>query len=171
MRGFLATAGAVVAAVAIGLVTPPASAVGVIGHRPHLEQGSVQIRKFDQRLLVRANHARSRHDVTPLQMNNKLWKIAHAWAQHMARTGTLQHNPRLQTKISRKCPRWHHFGENVAYTLNRGNKRMFRAYMHSPGHRANILDHHFHQVGIATVKVVHHHDVKEWNVMDFADRC
>ena len=129
------------------------------------------IRPYDQRLLVRANHARERHQTTSYAMNHTLWKVAHAWAQHMAHTGKLVHNPHLQAKLSRKCPRWHQIGENIAYAVNRSNKRTFRAYMHSPEHRANILNRHYHQVGIASIKVVRHHQVEEWNVMDFADRC
>jgi uncharacterized protein YkwD len=149
-------------------VTPPAGAAPVgQQHAPH----GTAIRTYDQRLLARANHARERHQTASYAMNDKLWKVAHAWAQHMAHTGNLVHNPHLQGKLSRKCPQWSQIGENIAYAMNRSNKRMFRAYMHSPEHRANILNRHYHQVGIASVKVVRHHQVEEWNVMDFADRC
>jgi uncharacterized protein YkwD len=104
-------------------------------------------------------------------MNHKLWTIANHWAEHMARTGKLAHNPQLEAKISRKCPHWSNIGEKVAYAVNRSNKQMFRAYMHSPEHRANILNKRFRQVGIASVKVVRHHQVQEWNVMDFGNHC
>jgi uncharacterized protein YkwD len=89
----------------------------------------------------------------------------------MARTGKLEHSPQVEARLSHDCPGWSMFGENVAYSVNRDNKRVFSAYMHSPEHRANILGKRFHEVGIASVKVVHGHDVEEWDVMDFANHC
>jgi uncharacterized protein YkwD len=169
IRRLRTTVVAATVALSVAGIALPAGAVPA--PRSHQASSAASIRMYDQRLLVRANHARARHQIPSYAMNQKLWKVAHAWAQHMARTGKLVHNPHLQSKLSRKCPHWQHIGENIAHTVNRSNKRMFRAYMHSPEHRANILNRHYHHVGIASVKVVQHHQVEEWNVMDFADRC
>jgi uncharacterized protein YkwD len=43
--------------------------------------------------------------------------------------------------------------------------------MHSPEHRANILDKNYRQVGIATVKRVVDGQTTQWDVMDFGNHC
>jgi uncharacterized protein YkwD len=43
--------------------------------------------------------------------------------------------------------------------------------MHSPPHRANILDKHYTVLGIATVSVTRNGVTTQWNVMDFANHC
>ena len=42
---------------------------------------------------------------------------------------------------------------------------LFRAYMHSPKHRANILDGHYRFVGIHTER----RHGQRWNTLDFVD--
>jgi uncharacterized protein YkwD len=104
-------------------------------------------------------------------MSRKLWTVAHGWAEHMARTGQLAHNPQLESEITTKCPDWTNIGENVGVVYDASGKQLFQAYMHSPVHRANILDDRYRQVGIATVRVVRHGRVEEWDVMDFGNHC
>lgn len=162
---------AVITTAAAASLVAAALPVGAVGASRHGAHHGTHVRAFDLRLLARSNHARARHHTQSYSMNHKLWNVAHAWAEHMARTGRLEHNPQLEAKLSRKCPQWRNIGENIGFGVNRSNKQMFRTYMRSPEHRANILNKHFRQVGIASVTLVRHHQVQEWNVMDFGDHC
>jgi hypothetical protein len=73
--------------------------------------------------------------------------VAQGQAERMASAQRLYHNPNLTTDVKN----WIWVGENVGYgpTVD----TLFSAFMHSPPHRANILDHDFTQVGVGAVTV------------------
>lgn len=60
----------------------------------------------------------------------------------MARTGVLEHNPDLSGQVTG----WRSLAENVGYGGD--EQSVHRALMNSSGHRANILDPRFTQIGI-----------------------
>jgi hypothetical protein len=60
----------------------------------------------------------------------------------MASGQSLYHNPRLTTAVHN----WQAVGENVGEGPSVGDVHV--AFMNSPEHRANILDHDFTQVGV-----------------------
>lgn len=67
---------------------------------------------------------------------------AQAWAEELARTGKLKHS-NLSHGIT-GC--WRSLGENVGYGPN--VPAIQKAYMNSPGHRANIMSNAFNAVGV-----------------------
>jgi uncharacterized protein YkwD len=150
----------------LGLATP-AGVAATASNQHH----SGEVRSYDAHLLAHSNSARTADHTHSYTMNRRLWKVAHAWAEHLAHTGVLEHNPALEHQISNRCPRWTAIGENVGVVYGKSVRELFRAYMQSPEHRANILDRRYHQVGIATVKVTRHGQVQEWDVMDFGNHC
>jgi uncharacterized protein YkwD len=157
---------------AIGAATAALSIVGAMtpvaarGARHH-----IAVRPYDHKLLDHSNNARQSVPTHDYTMNHKLWLVAHAWAKHLARSGTLAHNPDLTAQITKRCPEWTAIGENVGVVYGEGVDPLFRAYMNSPEHRANILDRRYRQIGIATVKVVRNGSTQEWDVMDFGNHC
>jgi len=159
--------------VAIAAVTAASLAVAAIPSGAAATPGvhAAKVRSYDMNLLADSNGARSsdhRHHYT---MNPRLWKVAHKWAEHLAKTGVLEHNPKLELKLTRACPAWTAIGENVGVVYGDSVNELFQAYMHSPPHRANILDKHYSQVGIATVKVKVNGQIQQWDVMDFGNHC
>ena len=62
----------------------------------------------------------------------------------MARSGVLRHNPRLKTEV----PNWWSVGENVGMGADLPD--IEQAFWNSSDHRANILNAHYTDVGIAT---------------------
>jgi uncharacterized protein YkwD len=164
LRGVIVAAAATAS---LGAVVLPASAAGTAGHH----KPSVAVRSYDAKLLAHSNSARAQAHAAGYTMNHKLWKVAHAWAIHLAKTGVLAHNPNLTGQISKRCPAWTAIGENVGVVYGDSVDQLFQAYMNSPEHRANILDKHYRQVGIATVKVVRDGEVEQWDVMDFGNHC
>lgn len=138
-----------------------------------------QLRTYDKHLLKYVNQARADNGLKPLKQSGRLYKMAHAWAAHMAKTGSLEHNPNFgygMPLINKRCPHATIAGENVGSQASTNSKQLFALYMQEPYHRANILNPKYNkpkhprytQVGIATVTAS---DGSEWNVMDFANHC
>lgn len=105
------------------------------------------------------NHERASRGIAPLHMSADLIRVAHAWALEMARTGVLRHNPRLRSQV----PNWWTVGENVGDGPDMSD--LARAFWNSPEHRANILNRHYTDVGISTVRA----DGRIWITVIFRD--
>jgi uncharacterized protein YkwD len=91
------------------------------------------------------NHARTSRGIPALHVRASLVKVAREQAARMASRDRLYHNPNLTTDVKN----WQYVGENVGY--GPGAKSIHRAFMHSPPHRANILDRDYTQIGIGSV--------------------
>jgi hypothetical protein len=90
------------------------------------------------------NAARASAGLPALKQSGDLAAVAQAWAEQMASTGKLAHNPNLQTQVKN----WRYVGENVG---TGGTVAAIQdAFMKSPNHRSNILDTDFTEVGIGT---------------------
>jgi uncharacterized protein YkwD len=72
-------------------------------------------------------------------------KYAEPWTRHLARRQVLEHQD-LTPMLS--CPHTSYAGENIAFGYETP-RALVRAWMHSPGHRANILSRHFDRIGVA----------------------
>lgn len=113
----------------IGLNPAPASATG-----PNTSS-----------ILSAVNSARAGAGRRPLSLRSDLSAVAYRWSQHMAASGTLAHNPGLSSQVTH----WRWVGENVGYGPDWHAVEV--AFMSSPGHRANILDSDYSQIGIGVV--------------------
>src|SRR3954451_4821392 len=91
------------------------------------------------------NSARSNHGVSRLAVSSDLSSVAQRQAQRMADKGELFHNPKLSSEVHN----WQKIGENVGYGPDALS--IHNAFMHSAGHRANILDSDFRQIGVGVV--------------------
>jgi uncharacterized protein YkwD len=100
----------------------------------------------ESRMLAKINSARAQHGMGALRVNASLTRYARKHARQMGARGGLFH-----TQNFRVICCWSRIGENVGY--DRTVWRMHRAFMHSPGHRANILNPAFRQAGIGIVKI------------------
>ena len=99
----------------------------------------------ENELFARLNHARTTNGRPALSRKYDLTLVARAQAWRMARSRTLYHNPNLRTAVTN----WRWVGENVGYAPT--ILAVHRAFMASPGHRANILDRDYTQVGVGVV--------------------
>ncbi len=93
------------------------------------------------------NSSRAAAGLRPYVVRSDLTAVAQAQAQRMASSGKLYHNPHLATDVKNFA--W--VGENVGY--GPGVVALHNAFMNSSGHRANILDHQFTEVGVGLVQV------------------
>jgi Cysteine-rich secretory protein family len=92
--------------------------------------------------LSNLNEARGAAGLRPYALAGDLVSVARQHSSAMATTQSLYHNPALTTDIAN----WQAVGENVGEGPTESD--VHTAFMQSPEHRANILDHDFTQVGI-----------------------
>ena len=97
------------------------------------------------------NETRLYHHVRRLDLHERLSDLARKHSLKMAHTGDLFHTANPSSYYLRGI-RWSTWGENVGVTG--GTVRdLQKAFMHSPPHRANILNRGFRHVAIGAVRV------------------
>lgn len=105
-------------------------------------------------LLAAANQDRAARGLPVLRFNDHLALAARMHALEMAKRGTISHQfPGEQDLAARAGDAGAHFSlvtENVAQAPN--SAEIHDLWMHSEGHRANLLDPHVDSVGIAVIQ-------------------
>ncbi|MEV0564351.1 CAP domain-containing protein [Dactylosporangium sp. NPDC050588] len=98
------------------------------------------------------NSARARAGCGPVTLSPRLSYAAWLHSRDMADRGYFSHgSPRGSGPGSRVASagyRWSSYGENIAWG-QRSAREVMNDWMNSPGHRANILDCRFRNVGVA----------------------
>lgn len=96
------------------------------------------------------NADRAANGLPPVRVNLKLTGLAENYAQDMINRGFFSHtNPEGQSPFDRMRQygiSYGYAGENLAINTSVPNAE--KAFMNSPGHRANILNSHYTQVGL-----------------------
>lgn len=120
--------------------------------------GSSSMRVLDRATLCLMNAERRAHGLRPLRSQGSLHRAAQRYARSMVRQGFFDHvSPAGSTMMTRvrataylKRAGSYSLGENIAWGGGSlGTPRaIVRAWMHSAGHRANLLDPAFHDVGV-----------------------
>src|SRR5688572_17626917 len=119
-------------------------------------------------LLEETNAQRSSGSIGALALNDKLSSAAQAKAEDMAARNYWSHN------TPEGNPPWVFFsnagydykaaGENLAYGFDSSNATVV-AWMNSEGHRANILNNSFTEVGFGIVNVTDYQDSGEQTIV------
>lgn len=107
------------------------------------------------------NVERTERGLRPLKLNRRLSRAAARHAGDMVRRDYFSHNSltgasfvdRIRRAGYLRGPRGWMVGENLAWGAGDRSPpaAIVRAWMHSPGHRANILQRRFREVGIGLV--------------------
>jgi len=118
-----------------------------------LAQKSVAPSADEQVLFDSANRERVAQGLQPLKWNYALTEAARRHALRMARQASLSHQLPGEAPVDERAAqagaRFSRIGENVA--IGPRASTIHRGWMHSPGHRANILDAHFTALGVGVV--------------------
>jgi uncharacterized protein YkwD len=144
---FVAAVLATVAALSVSAVEPKkaeaASAVRVCGG------GKIKLNAKEERTLKLHNQARKSRG--RLCVHPKLTKAARAHSADMIRKDRFWHG-NVGRRLKRHGYKWSTYGENIGWgSGSRGSpESIFRAWMHSSGHRHNILNKRFREVGVGT---------------------
>lgn len=101
------------------------------------------------------NQARQGAGLAPLSRSGGIDGVARGWANHMATNGVFDHNPSYAGQMPGG---WSAVAENVGYVgagaaAGGVASTLHSALMRSPGHRDNIMNPAYTQIGIG----VYHH--------------
>jgi len=120
----------------------------------HFARATAGVRDLDRvraEMLARVNDARKRQKVVPLRSNARLDLTAQRHAEDMLARGYFAHkSPEGKTVADRARAAgydWQTVGENIAegqFTVD----EVMDTWLHSPGHRRNILDPDFKELGV-----------------------
>jgi uncharacterized protein YkwD len=117
-------------------------------------QSQTPVVKAENALLASVNEARRAEGLPELRWNESLAKAAIRHAEVMAEQGTAQHGfegePDLRSRAKQAGARFSSLSENV--TQGPTPEFIHGQFMHSPPHRANILDTDMNSVGIGVIE-------------------
>ncbi|MFG2194085.1 CAP domain-containing protein [Streptomyces sp. NPDC048639] len=103
------------------------------------------------RIVQLVNQERAQAGCSPLKANTKLNAAAQKFTDAMARAGNLSHTgpdgSQVQDRVEREGYAWSAVGENIAQGQN-SPEEVMKSWMNSQGHRDNILNCSFREIGI-----------------------
>jgi len=103
------------------------------------------------------NAERSKAGVTTFRVNAQLMQAAQLQADQMARLQRMEHEisgaqyPKPADRLAAVGYRWGTYGENIAMGQTTAAAVM-DSWMHSSGHRANILNGAFREIGVGVAR-------------------
>jgi uncharacterized protein YkwD len=100
---------------------------------------------WEAKVLTLTNARRKAHGRKPLKAATCPDRLAEHWTRHMARTHDFSHQS-LDPFFD--CVHVHAAGENIAFGYETP-RALVSGWMHSAGHRANILSRSFHRIGVS----------------------
>ena len=124
---------------------------------------AIHMTKPEKKMLALINHARASHGLAKLKMVRSLERASRAHSREMVSHDYFSHNSFGGESFAARlirfgysasgCTSWT-AGENIAFGYkSRGTpKAIFKAWMHSPAHRAVILTKRFRNVGVGRAK-------------------
>jgi uncharacterized protein YkwD len=152
------SATALALALALVLLAAPAASAAHACSAANASIATASKRALVRATLCQLNAERARHGLRSLRLNRRLSTAAQRHSRAMARRHFFSHDSlngssfldRIRsTGYLRGAHSWT-VGENIAYGSGSLStpRAIGRAWMNSPGHRANILSSSFHAVGI-----------------------
>ena len=122
---------------------------------------SLSVASLEAGVLQQLNAVRADHGLAPLRANTRLTAAATQHSREMASDGYFDHSSHDGTSFSTRIAHWYpvagfrswSVGENLLWwSPSVGPSGAVAAWMHSPGHRANILNPGWRDIGIGVVR-------------------
>jgi uncharacterized protein YkwD len=136
-----------------GALAAPAARSGKVDTR-------VALTGLESGVLSNLNQIRVRHGLQPLKISARLTAAATQHSREMGTSGYFRHDSRDGTAFWKRIGRWYgsggygywSVGENLLWSSPEVDApRALDLWMHSPEHRANILNPRWHEIGISAV--------------------
>ena len=122
--------------------------------------------EMEQQILEWTNQERARVNAPPLRWNNRLALAARLHSDEMAQHKELSHQvkgePVFTERLSERGARFNAAAENVGFAEDA--ESLHSGWMHSPPHRANLLNPAYTEMGVGIVRV----GDRLWATEDFA---
>jgi len=121
---------------------------------------------MEQQILEWTNQERAKVNALPLRWNNRLGLAARLHSDEMASHKELSHQvkgePPFTQRLSERGAKFSGAAENVGY--GDSAEELHSGWMHSPGHRANLLNPVYTEMGVGIVRAAN----RLWATEDFA---
>lgn len=130
--------------------TPKPSSVAASPTAGAAQSRPVNVASEETMVIDRTNQERAGQGLAALRRNEKLMLAARKHSQTMARQRTLSHNlggTSFMTRAEAEGYRFSNGGENIALGALTSTE-VVGMWMRSPGHRANILDANYTEIGV-----------------------
>jgi len=140
-------------AVLVGGLAAPAA-------RPGGAQHGATVVRLESGVLVELNAIRTEHGLQPLRLNARLGAAAVQHSREMGSAGYFEHASLDGTSFWKRISRWYasagyrswSVGENLLWSApDVDAPGALDVWMHSPGHRANILNPRWREIGISAL--------------------
>ncbi|HZD38914.1 MAG TPA: CAP domain-containing protein [Actinomycetes bacterium] len=120
---------------------------------PATSRASSVADKITQELFARLNAEREARGLDTLEWDDDLANMAADWSRHMASTEDFSHRDLGTASSLPGIDKFSALGENIAWVEGYPDEAMqlHTGWMHSDGHRSNMLQPGFDSVGIAVV--------------------
>ncbi len=147
------------AAAGLGFVTliPLEEAEAAGGYVKTCSGGSIYLNDYENRTLSLHNQTRANNGLGALCVNEKLTNAARSHSKEMIDRDYFSHNSYNGETFSARIKRFGYYpyraiGENIAWgSGSRGTPdSIFNGWMNSSGHKGNILNSNFKQIGVGT---------------------
>lgn len=159
----------------------PAALIGLLALSPLCGTTGAQERetivetdRLAQRVIELTNAERAKEKLPPLKLQANLRTAARWLAQDFAENRYFDHTDRQGRSIDPRLPdfgykEYRALGENIAAGQNTA-EAVVAGWMRSPGHRANILNRSFREIGVGTAAQKKSRYRRYW-VQDFGTRA
>ncbi len=144
-------------AAGISAANPPVAEASGGGKAKKCGGGQILLNAKERTTFHRHNNIRKNRNLKPLCVHPRLQRAARAHSKDMVQRNYFSHrtkgrNEDAGARLKRFGYQWRLYGENISGGNGaKGSPRnVMRRWMNSPGHRANILDRRFREVGIGT---------------------
>jgi uncharacterized protein YkwD len=136
-------------------------AAPVAGSTPARKDASLVA--LESGVLQKLNAIRARHGLSPLRASTKLAAAASQHSHEMASDGYFAHDSANGASFSSRIAQWYSgkgfgmwmVGENLLWSSPTVDpSRALSMWMHSPAHRANILNGSWREIGVGAVHTV-----------------
>jgi uncharacterized protein YkwD len=131
----------------------PSCAVASVGATANAVPTKHSLHKARRETLCLLNEERARHGLPPLRLSNRLSRASTVHSRAMVRKHYFSHGNFvariLNSRYVTRRQAWS-LGENIAWGTGSLSTpaQTVRAWMNSPGHRSNILNRRFRDIGI-----------------------
>jgi uncharacterized protein YkwD len=115
----------------------------------------IEVSRTERALFDLTNTAREKENLAPLKFNATLLKVAREHSANMAAKKEMKHEldgQKPSDRVKAAGYRYSRMGENIALSDRQPLQTVFRGWMESPGHRANILNPDFEEIGIGVAR-------------------
>jgi len=145
----MATMVAVVAAVGATAAEPQRAEAAVSTRVAACGGGNVDLSAEEKKMLDLHNKTRAQRGLPRLCVHPDLQRAARAYSKEMIAKDRFAHG-NVGERLRKVGYRWSTYGENIAGGSGpyRTPENRFEAWMNSSGHRANILNKNFREIGI-----------------------